>query len=69
MTHGKACRMLTVLHAQDVEDVQRDVVSQAEARAEKAEKEATAEKEQRKRIMEAAANGALPLTAQSPGRV
>ncbi len=59
---------ITTLLAQDMEDVQRDVLSQAEARAEKAESEAAAEKEQRKRIMEAAANGALPLTALTPGR-
>ena len=51
-----------------MEDVQRDVLSQAEARAEKAESEAAVVKEQRKRIMEAAANGALPLTALTPGR-
>ena len=54
-------------YAQDMEEVQRDVLAQAEARAEKAESEAAAEKEQRKRIMEAAANGALPLSAASPG--
>ncbi len=48
--------------------MRNEVVAQAEARAEKAEGEAAAEKEQRKRIMEAAANGALPLAASSPGR-
>lgn len=52
---------------QEMEEAQRDLVAQAEARAEKAEGEAAAEKEQRKRIMEAAANGALPLAASSPG--
>jgi hypothetical protein len=50
-----------------MEEVQKDVLAQAEARAEKAESEAAAEKEQRKRIMEAAANGAMPLSAASPG--
>lgn len=56
-----------MLLVQEMEEVQRDVVAQAEARAEKAESEAAAEREQRKRIMEAAANGALPLAASSPG--
>ncbi len=56
-----------MLLVQEMEAVQREVVAQADARAEKAESEAAAEKEQRKRIMEAAANGALPLAASSPG--
>ena len=55
-----------MLLVQEMEAVQREVVAQADARAEKAESEAAAEKEQRKRIMEAAANGALPLAASSP---
>ena len=54
---------------QVMEEAQRDVLAQAEARADKAEREAAAESEQRRRIMEAAANGALPLAASSPGRV
>ena len=50
-----------------MEEVQRELLGQAEARVEKAESEATTERTQRKRIMEAAANGTLPLSAISPG--
>ena len=52
---------------QDMEEVQRELLGQAEARVEKAESEAATERAQRKRIMEAAATGMLPLTAASPG--
>ena len=50
-----------------MEEVQRELLGQAEARVEKAESEAATERTQRKRIMEAAANGTLPLSATSPG--
>ena len=50
---------------QDMEEVQRELLGQAEARVEKAESEAATERAQR--IMEAAATGMLPLTAASPG--
>ena len=50
-----------------MEEVQRELLGQAEARVEKAESEAATERTQRKRIMEAAANGTLPLPATSPG--
>ncbi|CAL8467199.1 g6735 [Coccomyxa elongata] len=53
-------------HLEEAEAAQRDVVDRAEARATAAEQEAAAEREQRHRVMEAAANGNLPLVS-SPG--
>ena len=44
------------------------MVERAEARVTAAEQEAAAEREQRRRVMEAAANGNLPLVS-SPGIV
>lgn len=56
-------RLTLLLVAQEAEAAQRDVVEQAEARVTAAEQEAVAEREQRRRIMEAAANGNLPLVS------
>lgn len=48
---------------QDAEAAQREVLERAEARAAAAEHEAAAEKEQRRRVMDAAAKGSLPVVA------
>ena len=50
-----------------MEEIQKELLGQAEARVEKAESDAATERTQRKRIMEAAANGTLPLPSTSPG--
>ena len=47
----------------------REVLEHTEARALDAEQEAAAEKDQRRRVMEAAANGSLPLLAAPGERV
>ncbi|KAK9917001.1 hypothetical protein WJX75_009773 [Coccomyxa subellipsoidea] len=53
-------------HLEEAEAAQRDVLERAEARVVAAEQEAATEREQRCRVMEAAANGNLPLVS-SPG--
>ncbi len=60
------CLTILLLNPQEADAAQRDVLERAEARVLAAEKEAATEREQRCRVMEAAANGNLPLVS-TPG--